>query len=306
MTERLTAESPVAISTTSARSRARSLLTDPGAIFGIVMLGGILLVAVMADLLAPFSPSEQALELRRTGPSALHWLGTDGLGRDIMTRLMFGARATLFGSVVAVAISLAVGVPLGLFAGFRGGWIEAAIMRAMDVLLAFPSFLLAIVIVAILEPNLQNAAIAIGVAGIPAFARVVRGSVLSVRGRDYMLAAVGSGAGDVRLMTKYVLPNVFAPILVLATLSLGTAVLSIAGLSFLGLGAQPPAPEWGVMLRDGRDYLREAPHITLWPGIAIMLLVLAFNLLGDAVQDQLNPQGSRRLTRGELLEGAYE
>ena len=306
MSERLNAETPVAISTPSARSRARSLLTDAGAIFGILVLGLILLVAITADLIAPYSPSEQALELRRAGPSVEHLLGTDGLGRDILSRLMFGARATLFGGAVAVSISLAVGVPLGLFAGFRGGWIEAATMRAMDVLLAFPSFLLAIVIVAILEPNLQNAAVAIGVAGIPAFARVVRGSVLSVRGRDYILAAVGSGAGDMRLMTRYVLPNVVGPILVLGTLSLGTAVLSIAGLSFLGLGAQPPAPEWGVMLRDGRDYLREAPHITLWPGIAIMLLVLSFNLLGDAVQDQLNPQSRRRLTGGKLLETAYE
>jgi peptide/nickel transport system permease protein len=306
MSEQLTAETAVAISTSSAGSRARSLLTDPGAIFGILILGIVLIGALGADILAPYSPTGQDLEFRRAGPSAEHLLGSDGLGRDILSRLMFGARATLFGSALAVSISLAVGVPLGLYAGFRGGWIEASIMRSMDVLLAFPSFLLAIVIVAILEPNLQNAAIAIGVAGIPAFARLVRGSVLSVRSRDYMLAAVGSGAGDMRLMLRYVLPNVFVPILVLGTLSMGTAVLSIAGLSFLGLGAQPPAPEWGSMLRDGRDYLREAPHITLWPGAAIMMLVLALNLLGDAVQEQLNPQSQRRLTRGKLLEAAYE
>jgi peptide/nickel transport system permease protein len=274
--------------------RVRALLADPGAMFGLAVLAVILIMALGADVLAPYDPTQQEITARRMGPSAEHLLGTDALGRDLLSRLMFGARATLFASALAVALSVSVGVPLGLLAGYRGGRVEAAIMRTMDVLLAFPSFLLAIVIVAILAPSLVNAAVAIGLAGIPSFARIVRGSVLSVRSREYVLSAIGSGAGNVRIMRKYVLPNVLAPIMVLTALALGTAVLSIAGLSFLGLGAQPPAPEWGVMLRDGRDFLREAPHITLWPGIAIMFLVLAYNLVGDAAQDQLNPRSERR------------
>jgi peptide/nickel transport system permease protein len=269
---------------------------DFGAIVGIVILAIIVLGALFAGVIAPYDPTAQNVMERRSPPSELHLLGTDGLGRDIMSRLIFGARLTLAGSLLAVSLSVAVGVPLGLVAGFRRGITEAGIMRGTDVLLAFPSFLLAIVIVAILGPSLQNAAIAVGIAGIPAFARVVRGSVLGVRERDYVLAAISSGAGEFRLIRRYILPNVIGPILVLTTLSLGTAVLSIAGLSFLGLGAQPPSPEWGVMLRDGRDYLRDAPHITFMPGIAIMLLVLAFNLIGDALNDRFNPrlhQGGR-------------
>lgn len=293
MTEPITAESIAGTSGTVARRRSDALLRDPGALFAISMLLVFVASALLADFVAPYDPALQSLADRRMGPSGDYLLGTDGLGRDILSRLIFGARLTLTGSALAVTLSLSVGVPLGLMAGFRRGLIEASIMRAMDVLLAFPSFLLAIVIVAILGPSLQNAAIAVGVAGIPAFARLVRGSVLSVREREFVLAAVASGAGDVRLMTRYILPNVVAPILVLTTLSLGTAVLSIAGLSFLGLGAQPPSPEWGVMLRDGRDFLRQAPHITFMPGVAIMLLVLAFNLLGDSVQDRLNPTAHR-------------
>lgn len=275
----------------SSRAIVRALLRNKAAVFALVVLGIVLLAAIFADLIAPYDPNFQNLDVRRTGPSAAHWLGNDGLGRDILSRLIHGARATLLGGSIAVGVSMTVGVPLGLFAGFRGGFAESLIMRATDVLLAFPSFLLAIIIVAVLGPSLTNAAVAIGLAGIPTFARLVRGSVLSVRTEDYVLGAVAAGATSTRVMRRYVLPNVMAPIIVLATLSLATAILSIAGLSFLGLGAQPPLSEWGAMLRDGRDFLRQAPHITLFPGLAIMLVVVVWNLLGDALQDALNPRG---------------
>lgn len=269
----------------------RSIFSDPAAVFGIIVLAVFVLTALGAGFLAPFDPSSQDVILRRLGPSHQHLMGTDDLGRDILSRLIYGGRATLLGSTFAVAVSLLIGVPVGLIAGYRGGLVESSIMRGIDVLLSFPSFLLAIVIVAILGASLQNAAIAIGIAGVPPFARLVRGEVLSLKQREYVLGAVASGASTLRVMFRYILPNLLYSILAFATLALASAVLSIAGLSFLGLGAQPPRPEWGLMVRDGRDYLGDAPFIALWPGAAIMLLILAFNLIGDAVQGRLNPRG---------------
>lgn len=273
------------------RGLIRSTLSDPVALFGVIVLVVMIVAAAGADLIAPFDPSAQDIMQRRMGPTAEHLLGTDGLGRDILSRLIYGGRATLLGSTLAVTVSLTIGVPLGLVAGYLGGLIESSIMRVVDVLLGFPSFLFAIVVVAVLGASLQNAAIAIGIAGVPAFTRLVRGQALSIKGREFVLAAVASGASSMRIMFRYILPNLLYSILVFATLSLATAVLAVAGLSFLGLGAQPPTAEWGLMVRDGRDFLRSAPHITFSPGIAIMLLILAFNLIGDAVQDRLNPRG---------------
>lgn len=273
------------------RGFLRSLLNDPGAVFGIIVLVAVIGLALTAGLIAPFDPSAQDIMVRRMGPDRTHLLGTDNLGRDILSRLFYGGRSTLFGSTLAVALSLAIGVPLGLVAGYYGRLVDSTIMRAVDVLLSFPSFLLAIVIVAILGASLQNAAIAIGIAGIPPFARLVRGQVLSLRQREFVLGAIASGASSIRIMFRYILPNLLYSILTFATLALANSVLAIAGLSFLGLGAQPPTPEWGLMVRDGTDYLEDAPHIALWPGASIVLLILAFNMIGDAVQSRLNPRG---------------
>lgn len=253
-----------------------------------VLLAVIVVVAILAGVLAPYDPNFQDLLARRQPPSAAHWLGTDDLGRDVLSRMIFGARATSFASVVAVGISAVIGVPLGLFAGSRGGAVEASIMAGIEVLQAFPGFLLAIVVVAAIGPSLTNAAIAVGIAGVAAFTRVVRGSVLSVRNADYVQAAIGMGAGRLKIMFRYILPNVAAPILVLTMLSLGTAVLTVAGLSFLGLGAQPPTAEWGVMVRDGQDYLRDIPFLTIWPGLAVMVLVVSVNVIGDWLEQRLN------------------
>ncbi|GAA2007348.1 ABC transporter permease [Microbacterium ulmi] len=274
----------------TAGSRAERATTAAAA----VVLIAIVLIAIFADVLAPFDPTLQALDQRRTGPSPEHWLGTDALGRDLLSRLIVGTRATLVGSVTAVAISAVVGVALGLVAGYFGRRVESALMAVTEVLQAFPGFLLAILVVAVTGPSLQNAAIAVGIAGIPAYIRVVRGSVLTVRTHDYVFAAVGMGAGRLRVIFRYVLPNVVAPIVVLTTLSLGTAVLTVAGLSFLGLGAQPPTPEWGVMVREGRDYLADLPYLTIFPGLAIILLVVSLNLLGDSLELTLNKKRSPR------------
>lgn len=241
----------------------------------------IVLVAISANVLAPHDPSAQDLTARRLPPSAEHWFGTDPLGRDVFSRMIFGARSTLIGSVVAVCISAVIGIPIGLVAGYFGRRVEATIMAATEVLQAFPGFLFAILVVAAIGPSLTNAAIAVGLAGAAHFIRVVRGSVLTVRNLDYVQAAIGMGASRGHVMYRYVLPNVTSPILVLLMLQLGTAVLTVAGLSFLGLGAQPPTAEWGVMVRDGQEYLRDLPLLAVWPGAAITIFVVSINIVGD-------------------------
>ena len=263
---------------------------DRTALLGVAVLVLIVLAALTAPWLAPYDPAQQTLVQRRMAPTAAHPLGMDELGRDILSRLMYGAGTTVLSGVLAVAVGLGVGVPLGLVAGYYGRYVEAIAMRFIDGMLAFPAFLLAIVIVAVLGASLENATLAIGVAQIPAFTRLVRGSVISVKHNEYVVGAVAVGAAGGRIMARHILPNVLAPIVVLATVSLANAILSVAGLSFLGLGAQPPTPEWGVMLRSGREYIRDAPHITVVPGVAIMLLVLAFNLVGDGLRDALDPR----------------
>jgi ABC-type dipeptide/oligopeptide/nickel transport system permease subunit len=276
------------------REFLRQFASDRGAVLGLAIIVVIALAAVLAPLVAPYDPNAQELTLRRSEPSSQHLFGMDELGRDIFSRILYGASNTLVAGLSAMAIGLAIGVPLGLVAGYYGHLIEAVIMRAIDAMLAFPAFLLAIVIVAVLGPTLENATLAIGIAQVPAFTRLVRGSVLSVREREFVTAAVSVGARGTGIIVRHILPNVAASIVVLATVSLANAVLSIAGLSFLGLGAQPPAAEWGIMLRSGREYIRDAPHITIAPGIAIMLLVLSFNLVGDGLRDALDPRLARR------------
>jgi peptide/nickel transport system permease protein len=259
--------------------------------------GGILVllvaVAVLAPLLAPQDPLQQDLYGRLQPPSRAHLMGTDDFGRDILSRIIYGSRISLRIGLVAITAALLLGTTLGLWAGYWGGAVDMIIMRFMDLLLAFPSILLAIAIVAVTGPGIDNTIMAVCVVLIPQFARLVRSSVLSVREMAYVEAARAIGAGQARILFVSVLPNCMAPIIVQTTLSLGTAILDAAGLSFLGLGAQPPTPEWGAMLAGGRELLLKAPWVMTFPGLAIFTVVLALNLFGDGLRDALDPKTVR-------------
>ena len=284
-----------------------TLQTQPGAIalwhrlrqnrlsiVGLALIAGFLLLAFAAPLIAPADPMQQALYNRLSPPTLAHPFGTDDFGRDILSRVIYGARISLRVGVVAVLIALLLGTGIGLVGGYWGGWIDQVLMRVMDLLLAFPSILLAIGIVAILGPGLENAMLAVGIVAVPQYARLVRASVLTVRETDYVLAARALGASDVRILAIAILPNCLAPLIVQATLGLATAILDAAGLSFLGLGAQPPIPEWGAMLSQGRELIVRAPWVLTFPGGAIFFTVLAFNLVGDGLRDALDPKAVRR------------
>ncbi len=251
---------------------------------------GLLVVAALAPLLAPHSPTATFPGATLQPPSLRFPFGTDDLGRDVFSRVVYGTRISVQVGVIAVSIALVVGTAIGLLVGYFGGFIDNAVMRIMDVVLAFPEILLAIAIVAILGPSLNNTMVAIGIAVIPVYARTVRSSVLSVVGNDYIMAAHATGVGNLRIIFRHVLPNVLSPIIVLSTVNIGTAILIAAGLSFVGLGAQPPTPEWGSMLSTARAYLSIAPWMSVFPGLAIALVVLAFNLLGDAIRDVADPR----------------
>jgi peptide/nickel transport system permease protein len=266
------------------------LLRDKLAIVGMVILGLFLFTALLAPLLAPYDPIAQTLVDRRQPPSAQYLLGTDDLGRDMLSRIIFGTRKSLQVGIVSVSMAIVVGALIGALAGYLGGWFDTLVMRVMDVMLAFPALLLAIAIVTILGPGLMNMLYAIAVVSIPAYARIVRASVLGMRGSDFVLAAHSIGLRPMRILFRHVLPNCLTPLIVQGTLGIGTAILDAAGLSFLGLGAQPPTPEWGAMLGQGRFAVFSAPHIVIFPGIAIMLTVLGFNLLGDGLRDALDPR----------------
>jgi peptide/nickel transport system permease protein len=268
----------------------RQFLRHKGAVIGSLLVLAFLFVAFAAPLLAPHDPLAQNLAQRLEAPSAQHVFGTDDFGRDVFSRVIWGSRVSLRLGLAAVAIALVFGGMIGLLAGYYGGWFDLIGMRFMDLMLAFPSILLAIVVVAILGPSLTNAMIAVGVMAVPQYARVVRASVLSVRGLEYVQAARALGAGDARILATAILPNVGGPIIVTASLGLATAVLEAAGLSFLGLGAQPPTPEWGSMLSQGRELVLIAPWVLTAPGIAVFLSVLGFNLVGDALRDLLDPR----------------
>jgi peptide/nickel transport system permease protein len=259
-----------------------------------VVGGGLLVVflvmALFAPLLAPYDPLSQDLYNRLMPPSLDHPFGTDDFGRDILSRVIYGSRISLRIGVVAVVIALALGTAIGLVAGYWGGILDQLLMRLMDLLLAFPSILLAIGIVAILGPGLENAMLAIGLVAVPQYARLVRASALSVREMDYVQASRALGAGHMRILLVAILPNCLAPLIVQATLGLATAILDAAGLSFLGLGAQPPMPEWGAMLSNGRELIVRAPWVLTFPGVAIFFTVLAFNLFGDGLRDALDPK----------------
>lgn len=259
--------------------------------FGLILLGLLLLAAAVGPALTPFDYNDQNLDRQFLAPlqsfqdGPVHLLGTDNLGRDVLTRLVVGARISFLVGLVAVGLAVFVGVPLGTLAGYFGGRVDSVIMRCMDVLLAFPSILLAIAVVAVFGVSLTNAMLAVGVVTIPIFCRISRASVLTVKEREYVLAARAQGASHTRLMGLYILPNCVEPLLVQAALSMGTSVLDAAGLSFLGLGARPPTPEWGTMLGDAFLYFQRAPWCVAAPGAMIFLMVLAFNLFGDGLSD---------------------
>ena len=263
------------------------------AMFGGGILFLLLFVALCAPVLAPHDPMEQNLYARLQPPSLDHPLGTDDFGRDILSRMIYGSRISLRVGVASITAALLVGTLLGLWAGYWGGWVDTLIMRCMDLLLAFPSILLAIAIVAVAGPGIDNAIMAVSVVLIPQFARLVRSSVLTIRETAYIEAARALGAGPMRILFVGILPNCTAPIIVQTTLGLGTAILDAAGLSFLGLGAQPPMPEWGAMLASGRELLFDAPWVMTFPGLAIFIVVLAINLFGDGLRDALDPKTVR-------------
>ncbi|EDL65148.1 nickel transporter permease [Bacillus sp. SG-1] len=255
---------------------------------GIVLF--FIILALFAPLIAPQGINEQNLDIRLQAPSAEHWLGTDDFGRDILSRIIHGARISLTVGFFAVIGSAVAGSLLGIIAGYYGRWVDVIISRFFDILLAFPSILLAIAVVAALGPSLRNALIAIAIINIPNFGRLIRSRVLSVKQEEYVMAAKAIGMSDRRILFSHVLPNSMAPIIVQGTLAIATAILEAAALGFLGLGAQPPDPEWGKMLSDARRYMLDAPWTMIFPGLAIMLTVLGFNLMGDGLRDALDPK----------------
>ena len=274
----------------ASRAVVRRLLRRPAATAGVVVVAMFVAMAIFAPWIAPYDPIATSFSTVRKAPSALHWFGTDEIGRDVLSRIVFGARASLLAGVVSVLISLAVGVPVGLLAGYAGGTTDMLISRITDAMLACPFLILAIALAAFLGPSLTNAMIAIGISATPVFIRLTRGTTLAVKAEDYVLAARAIGNGPLRIAVRHVLPNIVAPLLVQATLAIAAAVIAEASLSFLGLGQQPPQPSWGSMLNVAKNYIDNAPWMAIWPGLSIFLLVLSFNLVGDGLRDALDPR----------------
>jgi peptide/nickel transport system permease protein len=272
------------------RAALRRLARKPAAVIALVLLGTLVFMAVAAPLVAPYDPLEMATGDSLAGPDREHLFGTDLFGRDVLSRAIYGARISLGVAFAAVLLAAVIGVTLGLTAGYYGRWPDMVIMRAMDMMLAFPGIFLALAIMSLLGPSLINAVLAVGISAIPTYTRTVRGCVLSARENLYVTAAQVVGCGDARTVLRHILPNVFAPVIILMTLGVAWAILNICALSFLGLGAQPPTPEWGIMLQEGRGFLREAWWVTTFPGVAIMITVMAVNRLGDGLRDALDPR----------------
>lgn len=268
----------------------RRLLRSPSAMLGLGLVLLLVLAGVFAPLLTPYDPVRQDLRSVLQPPSATHLLGTDNLGRDVLARILYGSRLTLVIGGFAVAVGLLFGTPLGVISGYYRGVADQVIQRFMDLMLSFTSFLLALTLVALLGVGLTNVIIAVGISTIPRFARLIRSSVLTIREVSYIEASRALGAYDRRVLWKHVLPNALAPVIVQATLSMGSTILTAAGLGFLGLGVQPPTPEWGAMLGEGRNYIFSQASLTTFPGLAIFLAVMGFNLLGDGLRDTLDPQ----------------
>jgi peptide/nickel transport system permease protein len=268
----------------------RRLARSPNLVVGAAMLALVVGAAIFAPEIAPHSPIDQAFTDQLRPPSPQHLFGTDEFGRDVFSRVLFGARIALVIGVLADGIAAALGVMLGVLSGYLGGRVDAVVMRSVDVVLAFPYLLLAMVVVTILGPSLTNAMIAIGIVYTPQFARLVRAAVLAIKEQEFVEAAGAVGAGVGRVLVRHVLPNILSPIIVMATLTVGFTIVETAGLSFLGLGASPPTPEWGSMLATGRSFMLTAPWIATFPGLAILVTVVGFNLMGDGLRDLLDPR----------------
>ena len=268
----------------------RKLRANRSALVGATMVALFVGLAVLAPLLPIADPNATDWGAIRKPPSADAWMGTDEIGRDVLARMIWGAQASLLAGVVSVLIAVAIGVPFGLVSGYFGGWTDSIISRITDALLAMPFLILAIALAAFLGPSLTNAMIAIGLSAVPIFIRLTRGQVLAVKTEDYVEGARAIGLGHIPIMTRYILPNVFPPILVQATLTIATAIIAEASLSFLGLGQQPPAPSWGSMLNTAKNFLSQAPWMAIWPGAGIFLVVIGFNLMGDGLRDALDPR----------------
>jgi peptide/nickel transport system permease protein len=279
--------------TSNLRLTLRRLSRSPGAVVGAVIVAIFLIISAGAPVVAPYSIDQANFSQARQGPSAEHLLGTDELGRDLLSRLLYGARLSLTVGLISVGIGVVIGAPLGLIAGYVGGRTDQFIMRLMDVMLAFPSILLAILMVAAFGPSLNNAMIAIGVVSVPIYARLMRGSTLTIKEELFITASHSIGVPNWRILLYHLVPNTIAPIVVQSTLQIAVAIQASAALGFLGLGAPPDVPEWGNMLQKGRTYILSAPHIVVFPGLAIMLVVLGFNLMGDGLRDALDPRMSR-------------
>ncbi|MGE7273813.1 nickel transporter permease [Brevibacillus panacihumi] len=260
------------------------------AMVGFWMVVFCVAVALLAPWVAPYDPIEQNMQIMLEGPSLNHPFGTDEFGRDILSRIIHGTQISLMTGIVGVLIAVILGVALGTISGYFGGLADTLIMRIMDIFMAFPSFLLALAIVSVLGPGMINVMIAIGIFSVPTFARLSRSSVISIKDKEYIEAVKAMGGSNLHIIIKHVIPNSIAPIIVLSSMRIATAIITAAGLSFLGMGAQPPTPEWGAMLSTGREYLRVAPHVSTMPGLAIMFLVLGFNMLGDGLRDALDPK----------------
>jgi ABC-type dipeptide/oligopeptide/nickel transport system permease subunit len=268
----------------------RRFARNRGAVFGLAVLAVIVVMSVFAPVLAPYDPLAQGVGPALQGPSAAHWAGTDSFGRDMLSRIIFGARIALVVGVVSVALAMLVGVTLGLAAGYYGGWLDAVVMRVMDGLFAFPIIILAIAMMAIMGFGVTNVIIAVAVGFIAPFARVTRADVLAVKEEPYIEAARLAGVSSPAVIVRHVLPNVMAPIIVQAALRVSGAIITEAGLSFLGLGPPPPTPVWGSMIAEGRNFIVMAPHVSTIPGIALMLAIVGLNLLGDGLRDTLDPR----------------
>jgi peptide/nickel transport system permease protein len=278
------------VSVTPQKRALRRLARRGGAMFGLAMVAFFVVLAVFAPWLAPYDPVATSWSAVREAPSAARWFGADELGRDVLSRIVWGARASLLAGLVSVTISLSLGVPIGMLAGYLGRWVDALISRITDAMLACPFLILAIALAAFLGPSLTNAMIAIGISATPVFIRLTRAQVLSAKSEDYVEAARALGNPHLRIALRHILPNIVAPLIVQATLAIAAAVIAEASLSFLGLGQQPPAPSWGSMLNTARNYVDQAPWMAIWPGVSIFLLVLSFNLLGDGLRDALDPR----------------
>ncbi len=273
-----------------ARRVLRRLLRNRPAIAGAALIALLVILSILAPVLAPDTPDEVDLRASYHGPSRTHLLGADELGRDVLSRILYGTRTSLMIAVIGVAIALALGLLIGPLAGFYGGWLDRIAMRLMDVLLAFPSIILAIIVIAILGPGLRGTMLAIGVSSVPTFARLARASALTLRNEEFVVAAAALGSTNLRILRAHILPNLLTPLIVQSSLRLSTMVLTAAGLSFIGLGVQPPNPELGTMMSEAREALQQAPHAILFPGLVLMLIVLGFNLLGDGLRDALDPR----------------